>query len=283
MCAISSRAQAASIKMFESQDMEMTDAASLFDSDQESFELDKVPVHLKGKHRKVQSDSGHENQWSSVFTQQLYARINRPGQTRDAYVSQFAGQNTIEMLLVMIALRKASTTTDYLALERREALFKALVSANMEEDGADSQAFLELEAEGTAKKRKCASEVDNPRKRSVKAPKSARTVEKPKAGAQKGKKRKADHDADAQEPPIKRTSVASKKTLKGQMGEAFFKMHRGFLSKYREKCHNALSQFNEDGFSSTDEELQVPSSQIVPFDEGTQAQGGKANAAPMLQ
>ncbi|KAJ7351259.1 hypothetical protein DFH08DRAFT_97833 [Mycena albidolilacea] len=52
--------KAASIKTFESKDMEMTDAASLFDSDQESFELDKVPAHLKGKHRKMQSDSGDE-------------------------------------------------------------------------------------------------------------------------------------------------------------------------------------------------------------------------------
>ncbi|KAJ7821790.1 hypothetical protein B0H14DRAFT_2599039 [Mycena olivaceomarginata] len=154
-----------------------------------------------------------ENQWSSVFSQQLYARINRPGQTRDAYVFQFAGQNTIEMLLVMIALRKASTATDYLTLERREALFKAFVNANVEEDGADSEAFLELEAEVAAKKRKRVPEVDNHRKRSVKAPKSARTVDKPKAGAQNGKKRKADHDADVQEPPIKKTSAASKKTL----------------------------------------------------------------------
>ncbi|KAJ6527819.1 hypothetical protein B0H19DRAFT_1243251 [Mycena capillaripes] len=52
--------KAASIKTFESKDMEMAEATSLFDSDQASFELDKVPAHRKGKHRKMQSDSGDE-------------------------------------------------------------------------------------------------------------------------------------------------------------------------------------------------------------------------------
>ncbi|KAJ7797168.1 hypothetical protein B0H14DRAFT_3548673 [Mycena olivaceomarginata] len=58
--------KAASIQTFESKDMEMTDAASLFDSDQASFEPSlnesslTIPVHRKGKHRKMQSDSGDE-------------------------------------------------------------------------------------------------------------------------------------------------------------------------------------------------------------------------------
>lgn len=53
------------------------------------------------------------------MTHQLLGRIDREGQTRETFSFSLAGHNTIDMLLMMMALRKASIARDYMTLERR--------------------------------------------------------------------------------------------------------------------------------------------------------------------
>ncbi|KAJ7821784.1 SNF2 family N-terminal domain-containing protein [Mycena olivaceomarginata] len=76
---------------------------------------------------------------------------------------------------------------------------------------------------------------------------------------------------------------------KGPTGEAFFEMHREFLSKYHEKCYNALSQSNEDELFSTDEKLQVqkpqrtahwPAPKSRPSTNAPRPKAGKLMAPP---
>lgn len=61
-----------------------------------------------------------EVNWSGVLTDQIYGRVHRDGQTLPAFAFQLAGQDTVDMLLAMIALRKASVAKDYISAERRE-------------------------------------------------------------------------------------------------------------------------------------------------------------------
>ncbi|KAJ7722202.1 P-loop containing nucleoside triphosphate hydrolase protein [Mycena metata] len=61
----------------------------------------------------------YEQLWSGVLTNQMLGHVGRDGQTRPTFCWSLAGQGTIDMLLMLMALRKASIVKDYMTLDWR--------------------------------------------------------------------------------------------------------------------------------------------------------------------
>ncbi|KAJ7732883.1 hypothetical protein B0H16DRAFT_1769962 [Mycena metata] len=87
----------------------------------------------------------YEQLWSGVLTNQMLGRVDREGQTRETFCWSLAGQGTIDMLLMLMALRKASIAKDYMTLDRRADFFKTYVALLADGEAQEDEAAPEID------------------------------------------------------------------------------------------------------------------------------------------
>ncbi|KAJ7705787.1 hypothetical protein B0H16DRAFT_1482142 [Mycena metata] len=125
----------------------------------------------------------------------MLGRVDRDGQTRPTFCWSLAGQGTIDMLLMLMALRKASIAKDYMTLDRRAEFFKTYVARLTDGEAQEDETAPEIEQIDVEIEEGLASAAKQAMKRPAKSQKGAvdkkRWVKKPTEEEDEGVSEKA--------------------------------------------------------------------------------------------